>query len=204
VPACYLRVVHPRLGWLVVVLALGAGCAQHSSLVAHTGHHRLTARDAQTGVTVIVTTDVWNGHPRELDRELTILHVLVANMGKDPVLLAPGDLELRDERGFRYELYDPGATFHRVRDEGSYGRDYGRRYDIGRSNAFVAVLGPGEMAERALPWGVLEPGTQMRGFVYFDPLERTANAGRLVWHLQTPDHRPLVDAAFDLYVARPR
>ncbi len=188
-----------------MLLALvGSGCVR-GELVAPTGHHRLVARDAGSGVTIVLTTSVWDGQPESLGNEVTVIHALVANMGSEPILLAPGDLELRDVRGFRYELLDTGASFVRVEDEAAaqaYDRELERSYDPGRSLDFVPFLVSGDAAPRALPWGVLEPGTQMRGFLYFEPVTRTANEAALTWHIGTAEHVPVLDAVFEFYVAR--
>ena len=190
------------------MLLLCAGCA-HGELVASNGEHRLTARDADSGVTIVLTTSVWDGQPQQLDDEVTVIHALVANMGDKPILLAPGDLDLRDVRGFRYELLDTGASFVRVESDASlegpaegYDRQLERSYDPGRSLDFEPFLVSGDAAPRALPWGVLEPGTQMRGFLYFEPVTRTANGAKLTWHIDTPEHASVMDAVFELAVAR--
>ena len=63
-----------------------------------------------------------------------------------------------------------------------------------------------EAADRlraAIRNGVLKPGTQMRGFVYFESAESSANTATLTWHLTTPEHAPLVDLRFPLWVSRP-
>jgi len=60
----------------------------------------------------------------------------------------------------------------------------------------------GDASALALPWGVLEPGTQMRGFLYFEPVTRTANEATLSWRIGTPEHAPVIDTAFQFYVAR--
>jgi hypothetical protein len=205
-----LRVLAPRLGLGglggLLALALASGCAGRSALVAEDGSHRLTARDSESGVTVVLTSGVWEGQPSELPEQWTVLHVLVANLGTEPVLLAPGDLELRDERGFRYELYDPGAVFALVEPGSSadaYAREYRRDYDPGGPVEFEPIVAPGDVPAEALPWGVLEPGTQMRGFVYFESVESSANSAMLKWHFTRPDHAPLVDLQFPLWVSRP-
>ncbi|HWB79858.1 MAG TPA: hypothetical protein VG755_33065 [Nannocystaceae bacterium] len=184
---------------------LCVGCA-HGELVASNGEHRLTARDADSGVTIVLTTGAWDGQPQQLDDEITVIHALVANMGDQPILLAPGDLDLRDVRGFRYDLLDTGASFVRVESDESvaegYDRQLERSYDPGRSLAFEPFLVSGDAAPRALPWGVLEPGTQMRGFLYFEPVTRTANGTKLTWHIDTPEHASVMDAVFELAVAR--
>jgi hypothetical protein len=189
---------------LLFAAALAAGCSRAGTLVAETGHHRLTAADAKTGVTVVLTTGVWAGDPPALDQELTIVHVLVANDGDVPVLLAPGDIELRDTRGFHYDLLDSGARFVRAEADGTsdYARTHEAGYDIGRDNNYALLPPLGDTGRLALPWGVLEPKTQMRGYLYFEPLVRSSNGVRLLWHLGAPDHTPLVDLRFDLWVAR--
>src|SRR5690606_14233580 len=107
------RLAIPSLA-LALALAAPAGCATHGVLVAQDGSHRLSARDEGSGVTVVLTSGVWEGEPSELPDQWTVLHVMVINLGDAPVLLAPGDLELRDERGFHYELFDVGAAFSLV------------------------------------------------------------------------------------------
>ena len=197
----------PRLALALALLGPAGGCAGRSVLVAEDGSHRLTARDAESGLTVVLTSDVWQGDPADLPEQWTALHVLVANLGKEPVLLAPGDFELRDERGFRYELLDPGAAFELLdpsqRVE-AYGRLYHRDYDPGGPVEFEPIIAPGDVPAEALPWGVLEPGTQMRGFVYFESVESSANEATLTWHVIRPDHAPVVDLRFPLWVARER
>lgn len=195
---------------LALALALLApalvGCATGGVLVAASGDHRLAARDEPSGVTVVLTSGVWTGTPTELPREWTVLHVLVANLGDEPVLLAPGDLELRDERGFHYELYDVGAVFELADPKAPvdrYGRVYHRDYDPGGPVEFEPIVASGDVAARALPWGVLEPGTQMRGFLYFEPVEATANTATLTWHVTRPNHARVVDLQFPLHVSRP-
>lgn len=189
---------------LLLVAALAAGCSRAGTLVADTGQQRLTASDPQTGITVVLTTGAWRGEPSDLDDELTIVHALVANDGDVGVLLAPGDLEIHDTRGFHYDLLDSGARFVRAEPTGvgDYTRILEAGYDIGRDNDYALLPPIGDTGRLALPWGVLEPRTQMRGYLYFEPFVRSSNGVRLVWHLGSPEHVPLVDVRFDLWVAR--
>lgn len=181
-----------------------AGCASSAHLVAADGSHRLVARDTQSGVTVVLTTESWAGDSAYAD-DLTIVHLLIANMGSEPLLLAPGDFELRDGRGFHYVLYDAGGAFAAVPadvDPDAYA-DQPVPYDPGRASNYESVrTDDGELGRLALPWGVLLPGTQMRGFVYFDDVRDSANQATLLWHAQTADHRPLAEFGFGLHVAR--
>lgn len=196
----------PLLAAPLFVTLLGA-CAPSGVLVASGGEHRLSAHDEPSGVTVVLTSGVWGGHPTDLPEQWTILHALVANLGDEPVLLAPGDLELRDERGFSHELLDVGAAFALADPSAPvepYGRQYHRDYDPGGPVEFEPIVPVGDTAEHALPWGVLEPGTQMRGFLYFESVEPAANAATLTWHVTRPDHARVVDLRFELFVARAR
>ena len=193
------------LGAAVTTGVLPLACARTGVLVAPTGHHRLTARDPESGLTVVLTTGVWEGRPRDLEHNLTVIHAVVANRSRDRrVVLAPGDIELRDLRGFRYRLLDVGATFHLAgsRPSAGYGRAYRHDYDIGQSAHFQTIRATGDLGHDALPWGVLEPGTQMRGYLYFEPVHRTGNGAALTWHFSSADGRPLVDLRFDFLVAR--
>ncbi|HLT35329.1 MAG TPA: hypothetical protein VK034_03565 [Enhygromyxa sp.] len=189
---------------LIVAPLLLAGCASSARLVAGDGSHRLIARDAQSGVTVVLTTESWSGDTA-YGEDLTIVHMLVANMGAEPVLLAPGDFVLRDRRGFRYVLYDAGGAFQAVppgADPGAWaGAEIG--YDPGSTTDYESVrTEDAELGRLGLPWGVLLPGTQMRGFVYFEDVRDTANHAVLEWHAQTPEHQPLAVFGFDLHVSR--
>jgi hypothetical protein len=184
---------------------LPAGCSRSGVLVAPSGHQRLTARDPRSGITVVLTTGVWEGLPANLEEDLTVIHAVVANGSrKGAIVLAPGDLELRDLRGFRYSLLDLGATFHLAGSDPSkgYGRSYRHDYDLGRAKHFQTIRATGDLAHNALPWGVLEPQTQMRGYLYFEPVHRTGNGAALTWHFASPQRSALVDLRFDFLVAR--
>ena len=182
----------------LALLVLGAACIPAGELVAVDGGHRMIARDPQTGISVVLTTGAWQGIPSDLDEQVSVLHVLVANMGTKPIRLAPGDIDMIDERGFRRDLLDAGGSFVQAgQSDGGY--HPGRSLDYGR----IEWVG-GDVASSALPWGVLLPGTSMRGYVYFEEVDRRANGATLTWHFHDGDGRPLVDLAFDLRVARPR
>lgn len=190
-----------------MVASLAIACGRPPGvLVSPDGEHRLGVHDDATGITVVLTTGVWSAEPKRLPNDVAVVHVLVANLGTQPLLLAPGDLELRDTRGFRYALLDAGASFEAVEGDGEasaqrYDRELARSYDPGRAMAFEPFAAGDDVPRLALPWGTLAPGTQMRGFLYFEPITRTANEAVLRWHLGDPEHRPLFDAVFEFRVA---
>jgi hypothetical protein len=194
----------PILALTLMVGAAPIGCATSAQLVASDGSHRLLGRDASSGITVVLTTESWSGDSA-YGEDLTIVHMLVANMGSEPVLLAPGDFELRDRRGFGYVLYDAGGAFQAVPGGGDPEAWASQEiaYDPGRSNNYESVrTEDAELGRLGLPWGVLLPGTQMRGYVYFEDVRDTSNHATLKWYVQTPEHRPVTVFGFDLHVAR--
>ena len=195
-----------RIGLLAGLFVVGMSsmlpaCVSSGELVASDGSRRLIAHDTPSGLTMVVTTGAWSGDPA-IDSDFAVIHVLIDNRGSEPVLIAPGEFELRDSRGFLYRLQDAGGSFKRV--ERSDGRYIGtNEYDPGGDFPFerVATDDP-DFARSALPWGILEPGAQIRGYVYFEPVTQTANQASLFWHSQTPQHLALATLGFELHVAR--
>ena len=179
---------------LLAAVVAPLACMPRGELVAADGSRRMVARDPQSGISVVLTTGAWDGSP-DIDNEVTVIHALVANMGSTPVRLAPGDLDLVDERGFRHQLLDVGGSFIRS-------GDVDRGYHPGRDLSYDRLDWGGEIAQMALPLGVLAPGTQMRGYLYFRRFDTIANAATLTWHLFSDKNQPLVDLAFDFFVAR--
>lgn len=177
-------------------------------LVAPTGETRQTARDTESGVTMVITSGAWAGAPEELDQEVEVLHVLVSNEGDQPILLAPGDFEFRDRRGFRYAVLDPGASFRPAtqaeRSSNRYDFELERGYDPGGPAEVERIVPQGDIARLALPWGILLPGSQMRGYLYLEPVAESANGGTLTWRMTTAAHQRLADVVFEMTVARAR
>lgn len=183
-------------------------CQPSGVLVGPTGEHRMIARAPDVGLSMVLTTGTWDGDPPDLPEYMTVVHVLVANTGRQAVRLAPGDFELRSARGFRYRLLDAGGSFAVV--SGDHGAPSGyvpspSGYPTGRDLDYVTLRSSSrDVHAYALPWGYLQPGTDMRGFVYFDKAEDTANLLTLTWHAADDAGRPLTDFRFDLVTARPR
>ena len=189
-------------GLLVTPLATSlTGCTARGELVAPDGARRLQAGDPASGITVVMTTTAWDGDDWVAE-EFTPVHVLISNRGERPVRLAPGDFEFEDRRGFRYPLTDVGHYFNTASPGASTVR-VSASYDTGLDPRFRAQAVPREVSAAVLPWGVLQPGTSMRGFLLFDPIPETANGGVLRWYAITPEQQTLALFEFELAVARP-
>jgi hypothetical protein len=188
---------------LALLALLAAGCSTGAQLVATDGSHRMKGFDPKSGLSVVLTTEAWDD-AEVIEEEITVVHVLISNMGKEPILLAPGDFSLRDQRGFRYDLLDAGGVFTAVPEGTDPDTVQASGYDPGRTGDFRSIRSAvPSLSRSALPWGALQPGTHMRGFVYFERVTDAANHATLVWHAQTPDHKAVADFAFALHVARP-
>ncbi len=195
------------VGLAASIALAGTGCQPEGVLVGPTGEHRMVARSAEHGLTAVVTTGTWDGDPPDLPAYVTVVHVLVANTGTRAVRLAPGDFELTSARGFRYRLLDAGGSFTVADDSGQpAGYVPGRAvYPSGVDPDYVTLRSSSrDVHAYALPWGYLQPATDMRGFVYFEKAEDTANLLTLVWHAHDEAGTPLADLRFDLVTARPR
>lgn len=185
---------------------MAPGCAAQGTLVAADGSRRMVAQDPGQGLTMVITTGVWSGDPA-VDDYFTPIHVLIDNRGTKPVLIAPGDFEMRDRRGFLYRLQDAGGTFRRVDPAPSNQQNYigAAEYDPGARRNYERIhTDDPDVARLALPWGVLDPGTQVRGYLYFQPVTATANHAQLRWYAQGPDHQAISTLGFDLHTARLR
>lgn len=194
------RLLRPLTACLL--FAWSPSCTSRGELVAPDGSHRLQAADPTSGVTVVMTTEVWDG-AAGADAGYTVVHVLISNMGDLPVRLAPGDFELTDRRGFRYPLNDMGHSFT-VAEPGQQSMRVSSRYDQGYDPRYRTGAATRELSEAALPWGVLLPGTTMRGFIFFDRMNETANGGAFRWFAATSQAEPIANFEFELAIARPR
>lgn len=201
------RILVATVALATALITVEFGCAARPAvLVGQGGHHRQTARAPGGEVTIVLTTRAWGALPSDLEQQLAVLHVLVVNNGDEPIRLAPSDISFKDRRGFQYDLLDPGVSFYSVDSpqQPGYGRAYDEDYDPGMGDqdhlrAFAAL---DDVAALALPWGVLGPRTQMRGYLYFEPITAHANGGELRWRLHTSQDKLIYEAVFKLAVAR--
>lgn len=190
---------------------LGLTACHHVALVAEDGSRRLVARDAaqrdQARVEVVVTTGDWQG-PERFAEDFAVFHIAITNYSNRALRIEAGDFELRDERGHAYTLHDAGSRFVQTEagqapptipaqparlDSDDNGHPVHRMY-----------VADAVIAESALAWGVLPPESRIKGYLYFDPITRTANRADLFWHSHDENGQPGTAFGFELYSAELR
>jgi len=179
------------------------GCA------AHAGSAGAPAASASVGgVEVGATANAWRGWPTELPRLVTPVHVRLANRGAVPVRVDPRTFALAlpdgrlaamlpaDVRGMTPEpppatLAQAGAALGPTRERSGGGWALNEtaldpRVDSSQEPARTWELPSADMLHLALADGVLAPGGEVSGFVYFERAPRQAREITLTW--------PVVDA----------
>lgn len=184
------------LGLSALLLSAGAnGCATDRGLEPAPGVRTLANNDSaaiinQQGIELVVDGDAWSGRPDNLEKEMTPVRVVVRNRGETPVLVQHRAFYLDGLSGqqvqarspFKIDQLGPIETrivpAHTARQ--FYVADYlspfyGPVYPTwGETIPYAPApvswrpeLPTPDMLNRALPEGVLEPGGEVEGFVYF-------------------------------------
>ena len=158
-----------------------------------------TAVAESGGVRTTVQSQAWSGSPASLPQQITPLQVTVVNHSDRPVRITYDDFTLTGSSGFAYSALPPYKITGSVREpvmvpRFSYSRFYVApfyrpfypavpvwaaspwRYNSYYYNRVWADwpvrLPTRDMREKAIPAGVLQPGGQVSGFLYFPKLPR--------------------------------
>jgi hypothetical protein len=171
---------------------------------------------SDAGVRVQVRSRAWTGDPPTLETEMTPLHVTLTNESQRPVLLryrdfkltqgglvhaaiAPYDIEEDVEADYLFANYpyrDYRVAPHlaryyprqRVADDFWWEDPYYHYW--GDWPTYVSIeLPTRDMVEAALPEGVLMPGDEVSGFLYFDELDDDIPNVRFTIDLTDPSTR---------------
>ena len=161
------------------------------------------------GVEVSATANAWRGWPAELGRVVTPVRVRLANRGATPVRVDATTFALALPEGGRRAAMLPadvrgvaaapapaalphaGAALGPTRERSGAGWALNEAAldplaDPSQEPDRVWGLPSAHMLDLALPEGVLAPGREVTGFVYFERAPRSARAATLTW--------PVVDA----------
>jgi len=147
-------------GALVMVMALGAGCAVHrhaymvpapTDNLTNGGHSATAALD---GVSITVTPNAWDGRPRDLYRRVTPLKVRLENHNNRPLRLVYEDFDLQTAQGQQLAALPPSE----IRGRQYIGQnrmpfdphfvetawqDRDRDHDVGRDHGTRVIVTPG-------------------------------------------------------------
>lgn len=183
-------------GILVLTTVLVAACGGRPSLEPAPGAQPAPGggyAGFTDGVMVTADPDAWRGVPRRLDTVTPVL-VTIQNDGTTPVRIRYNEFTLVAPDGRRYAAIPPfqvrGTEVEYISDlEYSgfyvapwYSRYYPRirpfrgypytfdpvYYDRYYPRFVELALPTGDMIQKALPEGVLEPGGRVSGFLYFE------------------------------------
>lgn len=181
----------------LIACALGAaGCT--STLTPAPAANEISGRGegatiASNGVRMTARADAWEGTPQTLHRHVTPMRVTIVNEGAVPVRIAYNQFRLVGDSGRRYSALPPfqiegdartalGAPLYPPTGFGyaPYVRPYYSSVpiypfepNVGYWNRYGSVmrtvdLPTTDMLRKALPEGVLQPGGEVTGFLYFE------------------------------------
>ena len=148
------------------------------------------------GVSMEIRSDAWAGFPRRLT-EVTPILVTIENAGTQPLRIRYSDFTLVAASGKRYAAIPPfhidetevepirpadfagfyvapyhSRYFPRLRPYSGYFPFDPFYYDTYYPRFVRIPLPTGDMVQKALPEGVLEPGGRITGFLYFENVDK--------------------------------
>jgi len=187
-----------RVAAAVLALFL-AGCAAHAG-----GPGAPEPSVSAGGVEISATANAWRGWPAELGRVVTPVRVRLANRGATPVRVDATTFALALPEGGRLAAMLPadvrgvaaapapaalpqaGAALGPTRERSGAGWALNEPaldplVDPSQESDRAWELPTADMLSLALPEGVLAPGREVTGFVYFERAPRSARAATLTW-----------------------
>ncbi|HEY8380383.1 MAG TPA: hypothetical protein VIK91_28060 [Nannocystis sp.] len=187
-------------GLSLLLAAVLAGCATQlapapgADVVPGVGR---AARDEQAGVEIIADAGAWRGVPPDLDEALTPILVTITNRGRRPIEIRYEHFALVTPAGGEFAALPPFAVEGVVYApttivtpplgfgvapylspwypgwsvwDGPF--PYHAHYYETYYPAFERITLPtGDMIQKSLPEGVLQPGGRITGFVFFEEVE---------------------------------
>jgi hypothetical protein len=182
-------------GVLTAAAIVLAACGRNPELVPASGANVVqgpgeSAIAADAGVRLTVQAQAWDADPANLHEVMTPLRVELFNGSDQPIQVRSQEFQLVTSSGERMPAippYDIDKTVaQRVEVPHAYPYDpyyhYGY-YDDYFWDTVVIDLPTDQMVAFALPEGVIEPGGNASGFLYFDDIDEDETRARLEMHL---------------------
>lgn len=178
--------------------------------------HGYAALAQEGGVRLTVVANAWRGHPDNLADEITPLKVTIENRGTQPLRIRYNEFALEAPQGVRHTALPPLKITGSVEETSAlpeyvprfmhsdfymapyYHPLYGAvpiwedpwAYDTSYYDRYYPTwriqLPTQDMRDMAIPEGVLKPGGEVSGFVYFPKIERDAKALTFAFDLRSP------------------
>lgn len=176
-PSLYLRSM--RYALLLIVPLFLLSCAQRVLVPVGNGikadPKTYTALYEDGNVEVVVKANAWKGYPSDLSSYVVPLYVEVVNKSDREVWIDFKDMLLTDEGGNQYNALSPKDAAEIAKRGGRVGVSFGLSYGTpwwGLGWWAPAYTGDegSDVVKYALIPGRIEPGSRLRGFVYFQPL----------------------------------
>ena len=167
-----------RLGLLLVAMGLGA-CAQKALVPEAPGVTGPILQEVP-GLRVAVEAEAWKHRPSRLGDTVLPLFVMAKNTGTGPVTVARQDFALLDEANRQYLPIPPGDVAAMFGGGSGSGVGISPSVGIAGSSGGGSVFGGGlgvtfgswgsdtrDIIPLALADGPIQPGAEVRGFLYF-------------------------------------
>jgi hypothetical protein len=158
-----------RIGvWSAVLAAavLAVGCSTKHEVVVPAPNASLasppeSAESLDQGVRVVVETNAWDGHPRDLSENVIVLKVTIQNYSSHPLAVRYSHFYLAAANEQRYTDIPPysvaGRTYEHLQPEWAYSN----------ANYFSVPLPTEQMIEKGVSEGTIAEGGTTTGFLYF-------------------------------------
>lgn len=170
-------------GLLALLLLVLSGCAVKTWQVE--GPSKVS-----DGLSVSVDTRAWKYSPSDLERYVLPVYIEVENLKGEVQTIRREDVFLMDEKGNQYNPLQPADVISMFR------RSYGVGFSISVGYwsypfgvwwspyyAYPPSGGPyPDIVNRAFPFGEVQPGAKLRGFVYFPRIQDDAR--QLILHVK--------------------
>lgn len=203
------RVKGKARGFGLLLLAVGLGACAEPGLVPEAPGLTGPILQEAPGVQVAVEAQAWKARPSGLGDTVLPLLVTLRNIGTRPVAVARQDFALLDQANRQYLPIPPGDVAAMYGGGSGSGVGISPSVGVAGSSAGRSVFGGGlgvtfgswgsetrDIVPLALADGPIQPGAEVRGFLYFPRPAADTQALRLVAILRDVPGTPQLEFRF--------